>query len=439
MKFTLRAKVASLTLAFLFAGWASAHAGVIPNGTVMVGTGNGFVTEFDQNGNMLGQLDTTTGSNEETGGAFDSTGNFFVTDFQANMVTKFDPSGTLIGAFGSGYNNPESIVFDASGNVYVGNAGPDAPGGARPVLEFNPSGALLNTFLPAVESRGTDWVDLAADNCTLFYTSEGTLVKRYNLCTNTQLADFNATPLPGDEAFAHRILLPFQFGAGGVLVADTETVQRLDASGNVVQTYTFPGFTDLFALNLDPDTTSFWTADGNSGQVFKVDIQTGTVLQSWSSAGAPNFVDVGGLVVKGELTAPVPGTTPPVCGVATASAPQLWPPNHKFVSETVEGVTSVNGPVTIDITGIFQDQSPTVKGSGHTCPDGKGVGTSTAMVRAERAGGIDDGRVYHIDFTATDQTGQTCTGDVTVCVPHDQGKDKTCVDHGPLFDSTVCP
>jgi hypothetical protein len=170
-----------------------------------------------------------------------------------------------------------------------------------------------------------------------------------------------------------------------------------------------------------------------------VDIQTGVVLKNWSSAGAPNFLDVAGLVVKGELVAPVPGTTPPPsCSTAAASAPQLWPPNHKFVSETIDGVTAVNGPVTIDITGIFQDQSPTVKGSGHTCPDGKGVGTSTAMIRAERAGGIDDGRVYHIDFTATDQQGQTCMGDVTVCVPHDQGGDETCVDHGPLFDSTVC-
>ncbi len=438
MRFTLRAKVASLTLAFLFACWASAHAGVIANGTVLVGTGNGFVTEFDQTGAMLGQLNTMTGApgDEQTGGAFDSSGNYFVTDFEENMVTKFDPTGALIGSFGSGYNNPESIVFDASGNAYVGNAGPAVPGGARPVLEFNSSGTLLNTFLPAVESRGTDWVDLAADNCTLFYTSEGTHVKRFNVCTNTQLTDFNATPLPGTNAFAHRVLLPFQFGAGGVLVADNATVERLDASGNDVQTYTFPGFVNLFALNLDPDGTSFWTADSASGQVFKVNIQTGAVLQNWSSAGAPNFVDAAGLTVKGELTAPLP---PPDCSMAAASAPRLWPPNHKFVSEKVDGVTAVNGPVTIDITGIFQDQSPTVKGSGHTCPDGKGVGTSTAMVRAERAGGIDDGRVYHIDFTATDQKGQTCTGDVTVCVPHDQGKDKTCVDHGPLFDSTVCP
>jgi outer membrane protein assembly factor BamB len=436
----MKPKVVSLMLALLLAGWAianapaSAHAGVIPNGTVMLGTVNGFVTEFDQNGNMLGQLNTMTGApgDDQDGGAFDSSGNYFVTDFNEQMVTKFDPSGVLIGPFGAGYNmSPESIVFDAAGNAYVGQAD-----GTHHVLEFNSSGTLLHTFAPAVEDRGTDWIELAADNCTLFYTSEGAHVKRYNLCTLTQLADFNATPLPGTQAFAHRILLPFQFGAGGVLVADSETVERLDPSGNLVQTYTFPGFTQLFALSLDPDGTSFWTADFPTGQVFKVDIQTGTVLKSWSSAGAPNFLEAGGLVVKGELTAPLP---PPDCSMAAASAPLLWPPNHKFVSESVLGVTAVNGPVTIDITGIFQDQSPTGKGSGHTCPDGKGIGTSTAMVRAERSGGGDDGRVYTIDFTATDQKNEVCTGAVTVCVSHDQGGDSTCVDHGPLFDSTVCP
>lgn len=446
-RFTSRLKVAALALpiAFFWAvtnGPASAFAAVIANGTVMLGTGNGKVTEFDQNGNILGQLDTTTGTVEETGSAFDSSGNFFVTGFVANQITKFDPSGTLIGSFGSGYNtDPESIVFEASGNVFVGQAD-----GTQNVLEFNSSGALLNTFSPAVEARGTDWIELAADNCTLYYTSEGTLVKRFNVCANTQLSDFNVAPLPGAAAYAHRILLPFQFGAGGMLVADTNAVIRLDSSGNQVQTYTLPSTTFIFALNLDPDGTSFWTADLISGQVFKVDIQTGTILKNWSAAGAANFHDVAGLSVKGELTAPLP---PPDCSMTAASDPLLWPPNHKFATETVLGVTAVNGPVTINIDAIHQDEAPIAKGGGHTCPDGKGAGTSMAFVRAERSG-LGDGRVYHIDFTATDTKNQTCMGDVTVCVPHDQGqvhadghgKGKqggSCIDEGPIYDSTVCP
>jgi hypothetical protein len=158
-----------------------------------------------------------------------------------------------------------------------------------------------------------------------------------------------------------------------------------------------------------------------------------------------------------------------------ASEPVVFPPNHEFVNERIVGVFDPDGEnVAIKITGIFQDE-PVLQhssGSGNTCPDGKGVGTSFAQVRAERDGnstgggngnksGPGDGRVYHIDFTATDTAGDKCSGVVTVCVPHDMGnhakgdwgrggggegggnkghgKGGTCVDEGPLFDSTVCP
>ena len=275
-----------LTLAVQYAG------AQIAKGTVMVSTGSGKVTEFDQIGTNLGQLDTTTGSTYTTGSEFDSAGNFFVTDFSAQQVTKFDPTGALIGSFGSGYNSdPESVIFDAAGNVYVGQAD-----GTHNVLEFNPSGTLLNTFSPATENRGTDWVEIAADQCTLFYTSEGVLVKRFNACTNTQLTDFNTAALPGAFAYAHR-LLP----SGGILVADSSEVVRLDASGNQIQTYSPPNTGNLFALNLDPDGTSFWTADLGNGEVFKVDIASGSILQQWSSAGAAGFTAAAGLSVKGEI------------------------------------------------------------------------------------------------------------------------------------------
>ena len=49
--------------------------------------------------------------------------------------------------------------------------------------------------------------------------------------------------------------------------------------------------------------------------------------------------------------------------------------------------------------------------------------------------GQGDGRVYRVLFHATDPFGGACTGDVTLCVPHDQGHGGGCGDGGPLFDS----
>lgn len=124
------------------------------------------------------------------------------------------------------------------------------------------------------------------------------------------------------------------------------------------------------------------------------------------------------------------------CSNAFPSVSTLWPPNHKFELINILGVTDSAG---IRIDRICQDE-PVIQagtGSGHTCPDGTGLGTDTAVVREERDG-TGDGRVYHISFTADDGNGGTCTGEVTVCVPHDQGNGNNCVDQGPLFDSTVC-
>ena len=404
---------------------------VIPTGTVLVGTGNGLYSEFTQTGTFLASFDTTTGSDEETGCGFDSSGNLITTNFEANNASEFDSSGALIGPFGSGFNfNPESVTFDSAGNVYIGQAD-----GTHEILEFTATGTPVTTFSPAVEQRGTDWIDLAADQCTMFYTSEGVNIHRFDICTNTQGPTFNLLPLPGAEAFALRVR-----PNGEVLVADMLGVIRLDAAGNQVQTYLFPGMSDLFALSLDPDGTSFWTADGATGTVFKVDIASGAVLQHWSAAGAPGFNDVAGLCVKNEIVVSRPTPTP-VCSGAAASVPTLWPPNHKYVPETVTGVTdeACGGVTTITISSVFQDQSPIARGSGHTCPDARDVPGSTVNVRAERSGGGDDGRVYHLGFTATDCNGNSCSGSVLVCVPHDQGEDNQCVDHGALFDSTVCP
>jgi len=128
----------------------------------------------------------------------------------------------------------------------------------------------------------------------------------------------------------------------------------------------------------------------------------------------------------------------PDCGGAGPSAPALWPPNHKLVAVTVNGVTDPDGqPVTITIDGIRQDEPTDHLGDGRTCPDASGVGTSTALLRPERSG-LADGRVYHVSFTATDPDGHACSGVVTSCVPHDQGQGATCVDQGPLYNSLVC-
>lgn len=134
---------------------------------------------------------------------------------------------------------------------------------------------------------------------------------------------------------------------------------------------------------------------------------------------------------------------PPDCSKAVASPGVIWPPNHKFRSVLVDGVTDTDGdPVTITVTTIHQDEPVNTQGDGNTCADAMITDTGGAKVRAERSGTKKvpgNGRVYHIMFTADDGKGGTCEGLVKVCVPHDQSKKKTqCVDGGPLYNSLEC-
>jgi len=103
---------------------------------------------------------------------------------------------------------------------------------------------------------------------------------------------------------------------------------------------------------------------------------------------------------------------------------QLWPPNHKYeeidLERVLAGVTSG-----IRITSITQDEP-----CNGDC-DGDGVGTSVAHIRCERDGS-GNGRVYKVNYTAL---GGSCSGSLTVAVPHDHSGRQP-VDDGQRYDST---
>ncbi|OGO45246.1 MAG: hypothetical protein A2W37_13100 [Chloroflexi bacterium RBG_16_63_12] len=130
-----------------------------------------------------------------------------------------------------------------------------------------------------------------------------------------------------------------------------------------------------------------------------------------------------------------PANTLPDCSAATTDEVSIWSPDKTFRPVHVIGVTDPDGdPVTIIITSLFQDES-----TGNNWPDGRGIGTDTAELRAERDGN-GDGRVYHIFFDASDGRGGLCSGEVKIgVVPHDQGSGINAIDQGALYNSTEPP
>lgn len=126
----------------------------------------------------------------------------------------------------------------------------------------------------------------------------------------------------------------------------------------------------------------------------------------------------------------------PVCTEATPVPSKLWPPFFQFEPVTLAGVTDPDGDaVTLTVTGITQDEP--VTGFfllDFLAPDGKGVGTPTPRLRAERSI-FKNGRVYEVRFQASDGNGATCDGSVKVAVP--LLPFIPAVDSGQEYDSTA--
>src|SRR5205823_2979839 len=94
-------------------------------GDVLVG-GDLGVNQYDKDLNLIAFYDPQQGP-PYTGMAFDARANLFTTNYGSQTITKIDFAGNLVapnpfatadpGNYGF---DPESILFDAAGNIYVG-------------------------------------------------------------------------------------------------------------------------------------------------------------------------------------------------------------------------------------------------------------------------------------------------------------------------------
>jgi outer membrane protein assembly factor BamB len=257
-------------------------------GDVLVSLEPGPVVWFNSSGIPQRPLvPTVTGLGE--GMAFDAAWNLYVARWctdpsctqTGNAVEKYNTLGLSQGAVGSNFNcSPHTIAFDRSGAVYIGQAGCN-----RTILKFAPGGtAPVAEYSVEQEGLGVFWMDLAPDGCTMFYTSVGPNIKRFDVCTNTQLANFNAGSLPG--AFTHDLrVLP----DGGVIVANANVVTRLNASGGVTRTYEVPENTLFAGLDLVGDGT-FWVGNYYTSSIYRFDLDTGVQLASFNTGTPANSV-----------------------------------------------------------------------------------------------------------------------------------------------------
>ena len=334
-------------------------------GDVFAGVANGSYNVYSNNGAFKETISDGSGG-FTTGCSFNpSLDKLYTTSFSVSRVVVYDDPipHPIVQTITTGKAAAESIVFGQNGHFFVG--GPSDP----EIEEYDASGTLVdNDTVAADGTGGPDWVDLAADQKTIFYTSESRIVRRFDAAADTQLADFATLPGSG-PAFALRLLPPGD-GSGGLLVADSSDVKRLDGSGAVVQTYDAPGENDWFSLNLDPNGTSFWAGDFGTNNFYRFNIATGAVEAGPIASGGSLF----GICLKGEITAAIgnialspptaqneAGTSHAVTATVTSSGNPLpgklvsfsviAGPNTGQVSDPNTGECSANSDCTTDANG----------------------------------------------------------------------------------------
>jgi YD repeat-containing protein len=280
----------------------SAEASPFVMGDIFAGIGNGQVAHFSNTGVLKETLNSGQGG-FTTGMAFDGDGKLYSTNFSAGNITRYDTNGVILppNPFASPGSSPESIAFSTSGTFYVGRAGGQ-------VQRYSSTGTLQQTFGMASAS---DWIDLAADQTTLFFNDEGGLIQRWNVATDTALGAFaNNTANGGTASYALRIL-----GNGNVLSAANNIVTQYDAMGTLLGTYDVAGVDGFFALNLDPDGTHFWSGSYVTNSLYRFSIGSfGADVSNQSFATGGQLF---GVALAGEIT--VGGPPPP-----TVPEPATW-------------------------------------------------------------------------------------------------------------------
>ncbi len=386
-----------------------------------------------------------TYSHDSYGLCIDSSGNVWNTALNGNAIRKFNPSGALLGVYTHGDYNAQGCVVDDNDHVWVAHT---LYSGKNTVGHLLNDGTFIgNVMLDSSMAAGPTGVAVDGDNKV--WATGYSSGKAYRIdpaagaigadgVTPIGAVDFTSVYLGGNlynysDMTGSTLIAPPNEGTWSV-VADSAIA---GAEWQVVSwTADEPGESSLaVTVASSADGVTFGPEEpvaneGNPtvyGQYLKISVS----FTRGTGGESPILYD---------LT--VNTNRPPVCDEAVPSRDILWQPNHKFYAIDVLNVTDPDGhDVTITIDAIVQDEEVDTYGDGRFTPDGDGVGTSTAHVRAERAGSRKvpgDGRIYIISFTADDGHGLTCSSTVRVGVPHDRRRNSVPQDSGPpYYDSTA--
>jgi hypothetical protein len=304
--------------------WLAFPAGAVTNwglGYLFIGTGAGTFQVRNNAGVLqesISAVASGTPSGVTGGCALDGSLNVYLVNTTQERVIKralASPHGVIqLDEIETGVN-PQSVVVASNGDVFVGHKG-------GLIRRYNQDGDQQDSFPVTVDTSDSLWMDLAADQQTLFYTSGGRTIR--TIKTNGTGAGQFGQNLPGNlpqnKASAIRLLAPlsgsgndFTRGIRGAIVADGNSIKRLDSVGAVVKTYDFgsgsAAIDNWVAVGLDPKDVdelgadrAFWAGDFATGRVFRFNVSSGAVDVGGITPVSVGINALSGMCLNGEPT-----------------------------------------------------------------------------------------------------------------------------------------
>lgn len=264
----------------------------VSNGTYQVYTHAGVLKDTVQYGT------TTT-----IGCSLDTSGNLYGAFPDLVRITKFAASlPHAPSVFSAAFGSPKSIAFTPNGNAYVADS-------VSGIIELDSAG----NYIRQVTADVANWLDIAQDNDTIYYTQGGNDIKRVSISTGVMPNFVTGT---ATSANALGVLTD-----GSVIVATNNEVKRFDSLGNQVMTYDLPGVNTWVGLSLTPYITSFWAGDTLNSQFVRFNIATGLVEAGTFATGTAALT-LNGMCTKDGSVAPEPSPSP-------SPSPLVGPPTSK--------------------------------------------------------------------------------------------------------------
>lgn len=197
---------------------------------------------------------------------------------------------------------PEGNAFLSSGHLVTGFRGT-----AELRVYATPSGAIESVWPAEQDAEGTGWVDLARDLQTLYYTSAGRRIFRFDTLTGTQLSPFATLPAAGDAIAQGLRVLP----DGGVILADYTRMVRISVGGVITHVYTFPDGEDVHVLDIDPTAATVWVGLTIGNWLYRIRLSDGAILLQLQVPTFPTGATaLCGVAVKGGARTTEPPDTP---------------------------------------------------------------------------------------------------------------------------------